>query len=107
MSSTVHSLATDQEKQPRPESNSAIIFPEGGLSGWLTVLGSLSDFWFWLEPHKCEPGNSALILFSTFGVSLSFGVLEDHYTVWRLYLCAVILLIPLSEFSSMIVPLPT
>jgi hypothetical protein len=107
MSSTVHSLATDQEKQPRPESNSAIVFPEGGLSGWLTVLGSLSDFWFWLEPHKCEPGNSALILFSTFGVSLSFGVLEDHYTVWRLSLCAVILLIPLSEFSSMIVPLLT
>jgi hypothetical protein len=24
---------------------------------------------------------SAIILFSTFGVSLSFGVLEDHYTV--------------------------
>ncbi|KAF7343387.1 MFS general substrate transporter [Mycena venus] len=65
MSSTAHSTTTDQEKQSRPASNtsaSAVTFPEGGLSGWLTVLGS------------------ALILFSTFGVSLSFGVLEDHYT---------------------------
>ncbi|KAJ7672542.1 MFS general substrate transporter [Mycena polygramma] len=68
MSSTAHSTANDQEKQASPElkdlpaSTSAITFPEGGVSGWLTVLGS------------------ALILFSTFGVSLSFGVLEDHYT---------------------------
>ncbi|KAJ7253014.1 MFS general substrate transporter [Mycena haematopus] len=65
MSSTVHSMTTDQEKQPQPAKNNpaaAVTFPEGGLSGWLTVLGS------------------ALILFSTFGVSLSFGVLEDHYT---------------------------
>ncbi|KAJ7764585.1 MFS general substrate transporter [Mycena maculata] len=71
MSSTTHSMATDQEKQDRLRRDdgvvatgikSAIIFPEGGAAGWLTVLGS------------------ALILFSTFGVSLSFGVLEDHYT---------------------------
>ncbi|KAJ7201076.1 MFS general substrate transporter [Mycena pura] len=64
-------MPTDPEKQPRPAtnvppptrpSNSALTFPEGGLSGWLTVFGS------------------ALILFSTFGVSLSFGVLEDYYT---------------------------
>ncbi|KAJ7130312.1 MFS general substrate transporter [Mycena epipterygia] len=70
MSSTA-SMATDQEKQHRrgqddpvvtQTSNSALTFPEGGSAGWLTVLGS------------------ALILFSTFGVSLSFGVLEDHYT---------------------------
>ncbi|KAJ7829436.1 MFS general substrate transporter [Mycena olivaceomarginata] len=67
MSST-DSMATDQEKQPRPPKNNsastsaAVTFPEGGRAGWLTVLGS------------------ALILFSTFGVSLSFGVLEDHYT---------------------------
>ncbi|KAJ7721053.1 MFS general substrate transporter [Mycena metata] len=68
MSSTAHSTTTDREKQPgptkeSPASSSALTFPEGGSSGWLTVLGS------------------ALILFSTFGVSLSFGVLEDHYTV--------------------------
>ncbi|KAJ7481463.1 MFS general substrate transporter [Mycena latifolia] len=70
MSSTPNSMANDQEKQQRPErsnglvqaSDSVVTFPEGGFSGWLTVLGS------------------ALILFSTFGVSLSFGVLEDHYT---------------------------
>ncbi|KAF7319578.1 MFS general substrate transporter [Mycena chlorophos] len=43
-------------------------FPEGGLQGWLTVFGC------------------ALILFSTFGVSLSFGVLEDHYTLQRIFL---------------------
>ncbi|KAJ7704450.1 MFS general substrate transporter [Mycena rosella] len=64
-------MATDQEKQQRQDqgrsgapraSETAVDFPEGDLSGWLTVLGS------------------ALILFSTFGVSLSFGVLEDHYT---------------------------
>ncbi|KAJ7337448.1 MFS general substrate transporter [Mycena albidolilacea] len=69
MSSIEHSMATDQEKQSRPPKSSsaftsaAVTFPEGGRAGWLTVLGS------------------ALILFSTFGVSLSFGVLEDHYTV--------------------------
>ncbi|KAJ6590948.1 MFS general substrate transporter [Mycena vulgaris] len=71
MSSTAHSMATDQEKQQQPGqddavgvrvSDSTVTYPEGGLSGWLTVLGC------------------ALILFSTFGVSLSFGVLEDHYT---------------------------
>ncbi|KAJ7151404.1 MFS general substrate transporter [Mycena crocata] len=69
--SSSHSMTTDHEKQHRPrqsnpttpgQSNATLTFPEGGLSGWLTVLGS------------------ALILFSTFGVSLSFGVLEDHYT---------------------------
>ncbi|KAK7042500.1 MFS general substrate transporter [Favolaschia claudopus] len=67
MSSTEHSgssTATEQEKQhlPARTDSSAVTFPEGGTAGWLTVLGS------------------ALILFSTFGVSLSFGVLEDHYT---------------------------
>ncbi|KAJ6613633.1 MFS general substrate transporter [Mycena sp. CBHHK59/15] len=58
---------TDHEKQRPAKGRSLgpgapLTFPEGGTAGWLTVLGS------------------ALILFSTFGVSLSFGVLEDHYT---------------------------
>ncbi|KAJ7291307.1 MFS general substrate transporter [Mycena rebaudengoi] len=65
MSSVSHSMNADKEKQRQPDENattSALTFPEGGSAGWLTVLGS------------------AIILFSTFGVSLSFGVLEDHYT---------------------------
>lgn len=40
-----------------------VTFPEGSTAGWLTVLGA------------------ALVLFSTFGISLSFGVLEDYYAV--------------------------
>ncbi|KAJ7628344.1 MFS general substrate transporter [Roridomyces roridus] len=66
-------MTTDHEKQHHPlrrvdtiappaPNSSTQAFPEGGLAGWLTVLGS------------------AMILFSTFGVSLSFGVLEDYYT---------------------------
>ncbi|KAF7329682.1 MFS general substrate transporter [Mycena kentingensis (nom. inval.)] len=64
-------MQTESEKQPPPSpfqarsapSNAVnATFPEGGPRGWLTVLGC------------------ALIMFSTFGVSLSFGVLEDHYT---------------------------
>ncbi|KAJ7507153.1 MFS general substrate transporter [Mycena galericulata] len=78
MSSTAHSAATDQEKQiqrseevdvlPATErSSAALTFPEGGLSGWLTVLGSLSDYFF-----------SATLKIIV--LHLSFGVLEDHYT---------------------------
>ncbi|EIM80934.1 MFS general substrate transporter [Stereum hirsutum FP-91666 SS1] len=37
-------------------------FPEGGRDGWLTVLGG------------------ALVLFSSFGAALSFGVFQDYYT---------------------------
>ncbi|KAJ7084045.1 MFS general substrate transporter [Mycena belliarum] len=70
MSSTAVSTVNDQEKQQPPEDNvvvspvsgDVVTYPEGGWAGWLTVLGS------------------ALILCATFGVSLSFGVLEDHYT---------------------------
>ncbi|KAJ7069913.1 MFS general substrate transporter [Mycena amicta] len=60
-------MQADKEKQcpPLPSipraAPTVTSFPEGG-QGWFTVLGC------------------ALILFSTFGISLSFGVLEDHYT---------------------------
>jgi len=37
-------------------------FPEGGLKGWLTVLGG------------------SLVLFCTFGMVQSFGVFQDYYT---------------------------
>ncbi|KAF9466018.1 MFS general substrate transporter [Collybia nuda] len=55
----VHS---DPEKVSPLASAPAITFPEGGLRGWLTVLGG------------------ALVLMCTFGNVQSFGVYQDYYT---------------------------
>ncbi|RPD71696.1 MFS general substrate transporter [Lentinus tigrinus ALCF2SS1-7] len=53
-----------QEVHPVP--SAAPAFPEGGLAGWLTVIGG------------------SLVLFCTFGAVQSFGVYQDYYT--RIYL---------------------
>ncbi|KAJ7720846.1 hypothetical protein B0H16DRAFT_1699893, partial [Mycena metata] len=82
MSSTAHSTTTDREKQPGPTKESslrsALTFPEGGSSGWLTVLGSFECFRPSLRRVLSAQQCPHFIL--DIWCSLSFGVLEDHYT---------------------------
>ncbi|EAU86708.2 hypothetical protein CC1G_06469 [Coprinopsis cinerea okayama7 len=50
------------EELPPPAQRDSDDFPEGGVRGWLTVIGG------------------ALVAFCTFGVVQSFGVYQDFYT---------------------------
>ncbi|KAL4262826.1 Proton-linked Monocarboxylate Transporter [Pleurotus pulmonarius] len=53
-------LEADKDiSEPQAKSDT---FQEGGMAGWMTVLGA------------------SLALFSTFGAALSFGVFQDYYT---------------------------
>lgn len=67
-----------ESKEMIPQTVTASM-PEGGLDGWLTVLGVLVVSY---SPSRCHwHGLSALAMFSTFGAVLSFGVFQDYYTV--------------------------
>lgn len=57
----VISLEKKEKTQTMSQTTTASL-PEGGLDGWLAVLGV------------------ALALFATFGAALSFGVFQDYYT---------------------------
>jgi len=72
---TTHDL---ESKEMTPQTVAASM-PEGGLDGWLTVLGVLVVSYLL---SRCRwRGLSALAMFSTFGAVLSFGVFQDYYTV--------------------------
>lgn len=56
-------LSNVEKGLPPPQADpTPVAFPEGGLQGWLTVLGG------------------ALVCFCGFGVVQSFGVYQDYYT---------------------------
>lgn len=65
-------------------------YPEGGKHGWMTVLGGYveaSHCFEWITKlalHLPDILCSALVLFCTAGLSQSFGVFQDYYTVLQL-----------------------
>ena len=74
----VISLERKEKTQTMSQTTTASL-PEGGLDGWLAVLGVLvfASSFSYCHWHS----SSALALFATFGAALSFGVFQDYYTV--------------------------
>ena len=77
----VASLAIPLVEQPQPVSPP---FPEGGLQAWSTVFGAYVSITITQSTWPELVTYRFMIVFCTLGVTQSFGVYQDYYTVGKI-----------------------